>query len=354
MEQHMKKTIMILAAALMAGGQAMAQVVQENEAVVVYYMPKTELVMTLDYDVITETPGVFYQYAQRYLGANEVITESKITYSLTAVEMESTSSADMDRAYQVVAQKGLQTQLLTLSTDGRLMGYGCGACDEVEAKGERREAKGERQEARGESKKVMPLLEEQFIAGTTAKMAEGAAKQIYRIREMRLNLLAGEVEHVPADGKAMELVLAELSQREEELVALFVGTRSVEHKTHTLHYAPEKTVKKEVVCRFSQHSGVVKSDDLSGSPIYVNVKTSKPTMRDAETGSKVVLSPIYYNLPGLAQVDIEYNGQVMCKGDYAIAQLGVAIPLSSELFIGKETPIIRFNPETGNIQSIEQ
>ena len=41
MEQHMKKTIMILAAALMAGGQAMAQVGQENEAVVVYYMPKT-------------------------------------------------------------------------------------------------------------------------------------------------------------------------------------------------------------------------------------------------------------------------------------------------------------------------
>ena len=347
MEQHMKKTIMILAAALMAGGQAMAQVVQENEAVVVYYMPKTELVMTLDYDVITETPGVFYQYAQRYLGAEDVITESKITYSLTAIEMESVSCADLERAYQVTAQKGLPTQRLTLSEDGRLMGYGCGACDEVEAKGERREAK-------GESKKVMPLLEEQFIAGTTAKMAEGAAKQIYRIREMRLNLLAGEVEHVPADGKAMELVLAELSQREEELVALFVGTRCVEHKTHTLHYAPEKTVKKEVVCRFSQHSGVVKSDDLSGSPIYVNVKTSKPTMRDAETGSKVVLSPIYYNLPGHAQVDIEYNGQVMCKGDYAIAQLGVAIPLSSELFIGKETPIIRFNPETGNIQSIEQ
>ena len=250
MEQHMKKTIMILAAALMAGGQATAQMVQENEAVVVYYMPKTELVMTLDYDVITETPGVFYQYAQRYLGAEEVITDAKTVYALTSVEMESVSSADLERAYQVTAQKGLPTQRLTLSEDGRLMGYGCGACDEVEAKGERREAKGERREAKGESKKVMPLLEEQFIAGTTAKMAEGAAKQIYRIREMRLNLLAGEVEHVPADGKAMELVLAELSQREEELVALFVGTRCVEHKTHTLHYAPEKTVKKEVVCRF--------------------------------------------------------------------------------------------------------
>ena len=104
MEQHMKKTIMILAAMLMAGGQATAQVVQENEAVVVYYMPKTELVMTLDYNVITETPGVFYQYAQRYLGAEEVITDAKTVYALTSVEMESVSSADLERAYQVTAQ----------------------------------------------------------------------------------------------------------------------------------------------------------------------------------------------------------------------------------------------------------
>ena len=36
-----------------------AQVVQENEAAVVYYMPKTELVITLDYEVIEHTPGVF-------------------------------------------------------------------------------------------------------------------------------------------------------------------------------------------------------------------------------------------------------------------------------------------------------
>ena len=134
--------MIIVVALLMAVGYSNAQVVRENEAAVVYYMPKTELVITLDYDVITETPGVFYQYAQRYLGAEDVITDAKTVYALTSVEMESVSSADLERAYQVTAQKGLPTQRLTLSEDGRLMGYGCGVCDKVETKGERRETKG--------------------------------------------------------------------------------------------------------------------------------------------------------------------------------------------------------------------
>ena len=62
----MKQTIMILAALLLASSYTTAQVVQENEAAIVYYMPKTELLITLEYDVITQTPGVFYQYASRY------------------------------------------------------------------------------------------------------------------------------------------------------------------------------------------------------------------------------------------------------------------------------------------------
>ncbi|MBR2936524.1 MAG: DUF4831 family protein, partial [Paludibacteraceae bacterium] len=119
----MKKTVMILATLLMASGHMAAQVVQENEAVVVYYMPKTELAITLNYDVVTETPGVFYQYAQRYLGVTEVVTETNTIYSLTGISTQVRSCADMDRAYQVSAQKGFSTQLLALSEDGRLIGY---------------------------------------------------------------------------------------------------------------------------------------------------------------------------------------------------------------------------------------
>jgi hypothetical protein len=42
----------------------------------------------------------------------------------------------------------------------------------------------------------------------------------------------------------------------------------------------------------------------------------------------------------------------MTKSEFAVAQWGVAIPFAAELFT-KTTPVIRINPETGNILSIQ-
>ena len=120
----MKKTAILVVMLLWVASQMHAQVVRENEAAVVYYMPKTELVIHIDYEVVTQTPGVFYQYAERYLGAEEIIMENNTNCQLRAVRIATESSADTERAYKVTAQKGINTQLVSLSEDGRLVGYG--------------------------------------------------------------------------------------------------------------------------------------------------------------------------------------------------------------------------------------
>ena len=50
---------------------------------------------------------------------------------------------------------------------------------------------------------------------------------------------------------------------------------------------------------------------------------------------------------------MEYKGKELVNEQYPIAQLGVAIPFSKQLFTGKSLPVIRLNPTTGNILSIE-
>ena len=202
----------------------------------------------------------------------------------------------------------------------------------------------------------MPLLEEQFMAGSVAKMADGAAKQIYRIRETRLNILAGDVEHVPADGKAMELVLNELDKQEQALVALFVGKTQVTHHTHAVRYVPGESVEKEVVCRLSAHNGIVDKNDLSGEPLYLTLVAKKQTLLPAGIADKntPTLSQIHYNLPGEAQVALTFKGKQMAEQTVAVAQYGVAIPLAQDLFTGKSTPIITISEDTGNILSIEK
>ena len=202
----------------------------------------------------------------------------------------------------------------------------------------------------------MPLLEEQFMAGSVAKMADGAAKQIYRIRETRLNILAGDVEHVPADGKAMELVLNELDKQEQALVALFVGKTQVTHHTHAVRYVPGESVEKEVVCRLSAHNGIVDKNDLSGEPLYLTLVAKKQTLLPAGIADKntPLLSQIHYNLPGEAQVVLTFKGKQMAEQTVAVAQYGVAIPLAQDLFTGKATPTIKISAETGNILEIRR
>lgn len=355
----MKQLMIIVAALLMAVGYTNAQIVRENEAAVVYYMPKTELVIHIDYEVVTQTPGVFYQYAERYLGAGEIIMENNTNCQLRAVRIATESSADTERAYKVTAQKGINTQLVSLSEDGRLVGYGIENASlqfSERSQGELQNGSEAAYSLEAKSEGLMPLLEEQFMAGSVAKMAEGAAKQIYRIRETRLNILAGDVEHVPADGKAMELVLNELDKQEQALVALFVGKTQVTHHTHAVRYVPEESVEKEVVCRLSAHNGIVDKNDLSGEPLYLTLVAKKQTLLPAGIADKntPLLSQIHYNLPGEAQVALTFKGKQMAEQNVAVAQYGVAIPLAQELFTGKSTPIITISEDTGNILSIEK
>ena len=346
----MKRTNILLVMLLWVASQMQAQLVQENETAVVYYMPKTELVITLSYECVEQEPGIFYQYAQRYLGAKNIVTEKKTTYRLNDMTLSTLASADTDRAYKVNAQKGYNTQLLSLTIDGRLLGYNT-SCEIKgdEVKTERQGVKTEKQEA------LMPLLEEQFMAGSVAKMAEGAAKQIYRIRETRLNILGGDVEHVPTDGQAMQLVLDELDQQEQALVALFIGTTQVTQHTHTFHYLPADDVEKEVVCRLSKHTGIVDKNDLSGEPIYLTLKAHKQSLQTSYiVDSKATIpSQLYYNLPGTADILLQHQALSISKS-ITVAQYGVAIPLALDWFNSKQQYSISIHPETGNILSITQ
>ena len=64
-------------------------------------------------------------------------------------------------------------------------------------------------------------------------------------------------------------------------------------------------------------------------------------------------SQIYYNLPGRATVTVLAGGKTLTEEQIPVAQSGVAVPLSTDLFEGGGLHIV-FDPETGNITSISR
>jgi len=327
----------------------LAQTVYEDEMAVVYYMPFTQLAVTVEYDETITQPGPFYVYAERYLGEHNVVQEAQKRYSITAVRMNPHTIADPKRSFKVDAND--MAPYLSITPEGLLYGYNVAAC-----KSEANDAVVMKQETTPASL-LMPLMEEQFVASSTAKMAEGAAKQIYQIRETRMNILAGDVEHLPADGMSMQLVLEELDKREAALAALFIGTTTVIHHSHTYYINPNEDVQKQIIGRFSQFAGIVALDNLSGEPIRLTINGQRKKMNpiQVETSAKKkapMPSPLYYNLPGSATFTLELGNKTI-TANYPVAQYGIALPLAKSIFTGRTIPTIYFNTQTGNILSIQ-
>ncbi|MCM1035190.1 MAG: DUF4831 family protein [Paludibacter sp.] len=330
---------------------ANAQDITQNDGSLVYYMPKQVLVFDIEYQEATQERGIFYQYSERYLGTKDIVTENQTTYTLTNIALHTQTQADKARAYRVYFnEKYPICSLLNLTEKGLLAGVNLPAasCPKPTKKLSKQQA------AETHNTTVMPLLEEQLVANSTAKMAEGTARQIYRIRETRLNLLAGDADHVPADGKAMQLVLAELDKQEQALTELFVGRTTVKTLHKKVIYTPETSTENAILFRFSAYQGLVDENDLSGEPYYLTLQLYRQNANTDNDSPKkqAALSPIYYNIPGSANITLFNAEQTWIETTVDIPQAGIAKALPLALF--NSNLQVRFNTKTGAIQSITQ
>ena len=184
--------------------------------------------------------------------------------------------------------------------------------------------------------------EELLMAGSTAKQAEVAAKQIYRIRESRLNILTGEADNLPPDGEAMKLVIQQLEEQEKALTNLFTGILTKETEHYEVSIIPHDNLDKEVLFRFSKQLGIVDADDLGGTPVYMNLKaTERAPILDAKEAEKKdkSLKGIVYNVPGKASIEILMNKKTLYKGEAQITQFGTREGLAPVMFEDKKAPV---------------
>ncbi len=327
-----------------------AQTLQDNELAVVYYMPQTQLCFDVEYEEVILHKGLFAQYAKQYLGATDIIEEDARSFRLLAITPKVYTIADYTRAYKVVAEKDIDSQLLTLTNFGTLAGFNITAHED-----RHKPAPAKTETVKENELKVLPLLEEHVMNNKTiAQQAHGAAKLIFRIREYRMYLLGGEIDKVPADGKAMQIVLDELNKQEQQLVELFIGRREVIKHHKKLYYTPVKTEEVELGF-FSDKDGFTTED---GEPITLNItarRLTKGTTRNEKESKKAPQpSQIFYNLPGSANYKIVYLNETIVERNTPVAQFGISVPLARNLFTRGELPRIQFDIKTGNIKSIEK
>ena len=112
--------LMLVGAMMMSAG--FAQVVEQDEAALVYYSPKTVIRMDVTYSVDTYEKGIYAEYAEPMLGTDEAVMASKTVYQLENVHLGTITLTDYSRPHKIVSEPGVP-MLLSINEKGLLKGY---------------------------------------------------------------------------------------------------------------------------------------------------------------------------------------------------------------------------------------
>lgn len=350
---------LIIIATLLLGLPLVAQTkvvkknaVKANNFGITYSLPKTSLIVEAEVTKVTCKAGPYYQYAEKYLAVQDAIAEDAVYYELGKVRLINRGVPDPDNTYIVEFKPGTVAPYAYLTEDGLL----CSINTEYVPAEEKAEKKAVAAKQGAAQNSV--LSEELLMAGSTARQAEVAAKQIYRIRESRMDILTGEADNLPPDGEAMKLVIQQLEAQEQTLSHLFTGTTEKTTDLYEVSIIPSDELGKEVIFRFSKQLGIVDADDLGGAPVYMSLIATEraPQLEPKEAEKKEKsLKGIIYNVPGKAKVEITMGKRTLYKGEAQITQFGTQEGLAPVMFEDKKAPVkISFYPETGAIKQIIQ
>lgn len=347
----MKNLILFLTTMLVISLPAKSQAPfppNKGESAFGYSLPKTEFRIEIETEKTTQKPGLFYRYSERYLATKKVITEEKTNFRLKSIKVKVHSIPDPNRTFSYLPEKPVQPIRLTVNSQGILCGVNVNCEPE---KGS--EHKGE-MPTKDVSKPdgILPLGEEFMMVGSEAKLAEGVAKQIYRIRESRLSLLTADVEKMPADGASFKSMLDGQDKMERELTELFLGKTTSETETQTIVVTPTSAINDQVLFRLSAFKGIVASDDLSGVPYYINIIPAIIHGSHADSKVKFDKSTLFTILPASTQLSISDGINTLYSNEFFVPQFGITVPIPESLF--KQPNLkIRMDEHTGRLLSVE-
>lgn len=329
--------------------------IKANDYGVVYSLPKTSIAVSLKVKKTVYHRGEFYQFAQRYLSVDP-ITESRTEYALEDVMVTNRGIPDRANSHMVIFRSNSLAPYVMLTQDGLIATINADPENEKEPSFEL---------PAPQPVSVNPrrfLSEETLMAGSTAKQAELVSKQIFDLRRSRNDILIGEADNMPPDGEAYKVVMEQINNQEKALTEMFSGNTQTEYFIKEIVIIPtEKDIDKTVIARFSEKLGPVDADNLAGAPIYLSLKSKAPQAesilsdKDKERFEKKLSEGVVYNIPGKAQLTLEFKNKILTRQEIDVVQFGSQDVLAKRMFDNMKQPVkVIFYRELGAIKQIIQ
>ena len=327
----------------------------QNEEGITYFLPTTALRITVEAEKTTFTPGDFCRYAEKYLRLADVSSKASELWKIKSIKVVPVGQPNQSQAYTIELKDKTVAPLVELTNDGIIKAINTSAPKTVSA-----DYILEKSQPSEDGSKYM--TEEILSAGSTAKMAELTAKEIYNIRESKNLILRGQADTMPKDGASLKLIMDNLDKQEKALTEMFTGKKVTEDKLFTAVITPENNITEGTVLRFSKKLGILSSDNLAGEPIYIKVESLSPMQitaqsedNDKKKKKKKAPKGILYNIPGKGSVTITFKGESIFEdNNLMFAQFGNTELLVDDLFNKKVNTRVIFDTVTGGIKKIDK
>lgn len=354
----MNKLLLTLAAGLVAMTPATAQTTQRltaskaNDYGLIYSLPTTVVDITIEAEHVERTPGPFYNYSRLKLGVDNAITAPSKSVAVKSVTFTPRGVADNDNRWLVQFKPG-NVPFMIIADNNCPVAVNTNRMPElpetelplpVAASPTPLETDAARQ----------AITQEMTMSSSLSKRADLVAQRIFELRETRSDLISGQAENTPPDGKSLQLALDNLTAQEDALTAMFTGTTKSYTTVSTITFEPDsESVNNELFARLSPIDGLVDINNLSGAPIYLSMdiisEGSLPTNEKGETKT-FPKGGLAYNIPGTAVIRLTYDGNEIGRAEVSLAQLGVTFGLDPKLFTDKKEPSkLWLDPTTGAI-----
>ena len=335
-------------------------------------------------DRIENYKGPYAEYAQRYLGLQNVVMSNSVEYRISGIRITTSAEPDPEQYYFVeLGEKLSKTEkagLLSLNEAGLIRGTLPEATDTAE-KVIRiiRDQEG----ITLSEKDVFPeifkyyadisvfekvdtiirkvsidtlTLERQYLKRTMVEKspeqkAKEAADFISKIKDNRFNLLIGYQE-VSYNRETLEYMDTQLKLLEKEYMKLFTGISIQKTYTYEYKYIPlSNQINMEIpVFKFLSVRGLMDLDEMGGRAVTIKVQRVGNTNQVAGYLNRALDKPktqgFFYRIPELARVSVKLPDGSLEETQCLINQLGVVTYLPTSRWK------VNFHEDTGGIRNI--
>ncbi len=356
----------------------------------IYSLPKTKVFIVVEVTKIVSTKGVFAEYTEKYLGSLKKVSKNRTSYRVSDISFYSKPIQDNSQIYVVSNPEFENTFAINVTQEGFPVSVNM---PEIVAENFNSDIFSDkkfkeknitqtfntltseknykvvydtiyREEFFDSLIRKVPVLKKNVILKTPEEQAKDLADQILVLRDDRSALLVGEgdSDYLP-DGNSLKIMLQGIDKLEKQYLSMFVGRTDTIKYRYTYSYVPEDNdyYKKIILFKFSNSTGVLSSESLSGTPYcleieandYIkNIKKFQETQALFEQVEKKDKNVgLVYRIPQKAIFRVLENKKIIKYQEIFVPQLGTTEALPAEIF--KNNVKIQFFPDLGALKSID-